>query len=79
MKISTKIALGVFAIIFGILIKKFRDLTFSVKAPIVASDTYWGPGNFSAYKEDVSIKPKKITYNESVSFFLEYLFFYFQI
>lgn len=67
MKISTKIALGVFAIIFGILIKKFRDLTFSVKAPIVPNDTYWGPGNFSTYKEDVSIKAKKITYNDSVS------------
>lgn len=75
MKISTKIALGVFAIIFGILIKKFRDLTFSVKAPIVPSDTYWGPGNFSAYKEDVSIRSKKITYNDSVSVFKIYIFF----
>lgn len=61
-----KIFFVVFGLGFAIFYKSYKDNVALVPAPELDSNFYWGPGDKSLYKEDVSIKSKKISYDVTV-------------
>lgn len=59
----------ILAIGSSFLYKGYKDNVALVPAPQFDSNYYWGPGDKSAYKENVAIKPIKISYDVTVSTF----------
>lgn len=66
MNFCCKAFLFIFGLGFAIVYKGYKDNVALIPAPEFDTNFYWGPGDKASYKEDVSIKTKKISYDVTV-------------
>lgn len=61
-----KIVIGIICVIFAICYRLYVRISKHLPRPTFDLKEYWGKGEVKDYKEDISIKPFKISYSDEV-------------